>query len=243
MASIVVITGAASGLGFSLSERFLARGDTVYGVTQTKRNWAEAKRRLVNAARFRLKSVDVSSERQVKSFLSKVYRETGRIDILINNAGYANPPVRTEKETLLEFQNNFTHNLLSTFLMCKYTLPIFQKQKEGWIINISSMAGKRAVPRLSAYSASKFGVVALTQSIAKENPEAGFRCIAVCPGGMNTRMRAKLFGREDASSQQSPDFVADKILEIISDRLTVPSGGDIAIRHGKVTAINPPPEP
>ena len=126
--------------------------------------------------------------------------------------------------------------------MCKYTLPLLKEQKRGWIINIASMAGKRAVPSLGAYSVAKFGVTALTQSIAKENPSAGFRCITVCPGGMNTEMRAKLFGRKDAERQQSADFVADKILEILDGKIQVESGGDLVIRHGRITAINPLPE-
>lgn len=240
MNRVVLITGAASGLGLSLSERFVRCGDRVYGVTQSKRHWKLAKERIPESKKFFLTQADVSSEIRVKQFVSTIRRETGRIDILINNAGYANRPLRTEEETLNEFKRNLNHNLLSTFLMCKYTLPLFKEQKEGWLINISSLAGKRAVPRLSAYSASKFGVVALTQCIAKENPEPRFKCIAVCPGGINTEMREKVFG--DASRQQSADFVADKILEILQGKIDVPSGGDIVIRHNQVTAIHPPPE-
>ena len=59
---------------------------------------------------------------------------------------------------------------------------------------------------------------------------------------MNTQLRTKLFGREDAERQQSTDFVADKIMEIIEGKIVVQSGGDIVIRHGRVTAINPAPE-
>ena len=167
MNQIVVITGAGSGLGLSLAKKFVARGDMVYGVTKTKRNWKQAKERLSQRDNFFLYQADVSQEPQVRQFVSKVFKQATRIDILINNAGYANPPIRTEEESLGEFQKNLSHNLLSTFLMCKYFLPIFQKQKRGWIVNIASMAGKRAVPLLSGYSASKFGVLALTQSIAK----------------------------------------------------------------------------
>ncbi len=147
-----------------------------------------------------------------------------------------------EDQSLAELQNNLTHNLVSAFLVCKATLPIFRKQKKGVIINISSMAGKRAVPRLSAYSASKFGIVALSQAIAKENADlVELKCFTVCPGGMNTEMRAKLFGREDAERQQTPEFVAEKIMEVLEGEIDVESGGDIVIRHGQITAINPLP--
>ena len=104
------------------------------------------------------------------------------------------------------------------------------------------MAGVRAVPRLSAYSASKFGVLALTQAIAKENEASKIKCIAVSPGGMNTEMRSKLFGRKDAVKQQSPDFVADKIFKIANDKIKLSSGENIIIRHGKITGIQSLPE-
>jgi len=126
-------------------------------------------------------------------------------------------------------------------LTIKYAFPFFKKQKKGFIVNISSMAGKRAVPRLFPYSASKFAVLALSQCVAKENAENGIKCITVCPSGMNTEMRAKLFGKKDASLQQSSDFVADIVMKVIHGKIEVLSGGDIVICHGKIKAINPPP--
>ena len=125
--------------------------------------------------------------------------------------------------------------------MCKRAIPIFRKQNDGMIINISSMAGKRAVPRLVAYSASKFGILAISQSIAKENLDTNLKCITICPAGINTRMRERLFGKQDAIQQQSADFVADIICQTVNGTIKVDNGGDIIIRHGKVAAINPLP--
>lgn len=241
MKQVVLITGATSGLGLSLAKRFVARGDRVFGVSKTKKHWRRAEREIGNPRDFHLFQIDVSSEPSVRSLFPQIRSKAGRLDILINNAGYGGALRRIEKESLQEFQNHLSQNLISVFLMCKYALPIFQRQKRGWIINLSSYAGKRAVPRMGAYSASKFGVVALTQSIAKENPNAGLRCITICPGGMSTQMREKLFGREDAARQQSPDFVADKILEILEGKIHVPFGGDVVIRH-RVVSIHPLPE-
>ena len=100
------------------------------------------------------------------------------------------------------------------------------------------MAGKRAVPKLFSYSASKFGILALSQAVAKENKEYGIKCFTVCPGGINTSMRESLFGKEDAQRQQSPGFVADVICKTITEEICVESGGDIIVRHGEITAIN-----
>lgn len=237
----VILTGSNSGLGLALAKRFIEAGDRVFGVSRTKRNWNIAHRAISNSKLFSLTQVDVTLEREVKQFIGKVIRTAGRIDVLINNAGYSNRPTQLEKLSVKEFQKNLSSNLISTFLMCKCIIPIFKKQKKGLIVNVSSMAGKRAVPRLAAYSASKFAVVALSQSIAKENQEAGFKCLSVCPGGMNTKLRKKLFGAEDAQKQQSPEFVADVIMKVVQEKIHVESGGDIVIRHGKITAINPCP--
>jgi len=241
MKRVVMITGGTTGLGLALAGRFIEAGDVVYGVSRTKNNWVSAKKKVSDPHRFILRQANLTSEPQARRAVVQAAKHSGRIDILINNAGYANRPVRTEHETLKEFRENISHNLFSSFLTSKYALPVFRKQKQGWLINISSMAGKRAVPHLAAYSASKFGVVALTQAIAKENRDIDLKCITVCPGGMNTRMRSKLFGAEDAAQQQSPDFVADTIMEILNGNIEIESGGDIVIRHGQITSINPAP--
>jgi NAD(P)-dependent dehydrogenase (short-subunit alcohol dehydrogenase family) len=104
---------------------------------------------------------------------------------------------------------------------------------EKTIINISSNAGKRAVPSIAAYSAAKFAVVALNQAMAKENLDNGLKCVCVCPGGTNTPMREKIF--QDAAKQQSADFVAETIEEIISGKIETETGCDVIIRHGEVT--------
>lgn len=241
MKSVVVITGASRGLGLCLAERFVREGAIVCGTSATKKYWESARERIPEK-NFCLYQVDVTREASVKAFISTVIGKNRRIDVLVNSTGYASRLVRIEEETLPEFQKNLSVNLIGTFLTAKYVIPVMRSQKKGWIVNISSFAGKRAVPRLAAYSAAKFGVVALSQCIAKENPDTKIKCVTVCPGGMNTEMRVRLFGNQDADRQQSPEFVADKIMEIVHGNIEVDSGGDIVIRHGKISAINPVPE-
>src|SRR3990167_5598379 len=225
----VLISGAGSGLGLALSKFFLESGDRVFGVTRTRRHWPAAKKYLGSQKNFKLLQKNLNSETPVRDLFRKIKKEAGTLNILIHCAGYANRPLRTDRETLRGFHENLSHNLLTTFLMYKHGAPLLRSKPNGWLINISSYAGKRAVPFLAAYSASKFGVVALSQAIAKENPESGFKCITVCPGGMNTEMRRKLFGEVDASKQQSPEFVAGKIMEIVEGKIAVESGGAVVI--------------
>lgn len=241
MPQVVLITGASRGLGLALALRFLSRGDRVFGISRSKRHWAEALKKTQNSSHFSLAALDIQSEAAVKKYIQNLKRKAGRIDILINNAGYGGTLSRVENLPLREFERHLRANLLGTFLFCKHTLPIFRRQKGGLLLNIASMAAKRAVPRLAAYSAAKFGVLALGQAIAKENLDIFFKCITVCPGGMNTQMRSSLFGEEDARRQQSPDFVADIILQIVEDKIKLETGSDITIRHSKVTDIHVPP--
>ena len=219
--NIAVITGTSRGLGLALANKFSAAGWQVHGISRA--------------------TLDLTSETQIKNFVCGFQKKEKRIDLLINNAGYGGKLLRVEETSLTEYRKLLDGNLLSAFLMCKYFVPVFRKQKKGCIMNISSMAGQRAVPRLAAYSAAKFGVLALSQAVAKENADVNLKCLTVCPGGMNTEMRAAIFGKADAAKQQSPEFVAGIIFDIYQNKIEVESGGDIVIRHGKITAVHPCP--
>ena len=240
MNRIIVITGASRGLGLALAQKFISSGDTVFGISRTRKHWPAAKK-AVSDDRFHLLSGDITSEKTVKLLVTGIKRQAGRIDILINNAGYCAPLAKVEDVSLKEFRKHFVQNLDSAFLMCKCAIPAMKKQARAFIMNISSMAGTRAVPRLVSYSAAKFGVLALSQAIAKENAGTGLQCITVCPGGMNTEMRRDLFGAEDAERQQTPEFVAGIIADIAEGKTEVLSGGHIIIRHSKITEIALPP--
>jgi len=191
MNQVIIITGASSGLGLSLAKKFIQLGDIVYGVSKTKKRWKHAEQTVNDSGRFSLYEVDVTSESQVRSFISLVHKKAGRIQTLINSAGYAGRLANIQDLELEEFQKNVSGNLISSFLMCKYTIPILRKQKSGLIVNVSSMAGKRAVPRLGAYSASKFGVLALSQSIANTAFGGSMCTISTGNGITSTTSRAK----------------------------------------------------
>lgn len=238
MNRVVVITGVSGGLGTELAKKFLQLGDSVLGIDIKKPSTVCD---TFGSAKFKFLLGDITSEKSVKLLFGKIQKQAKRIDVLINNAGFCGPLTRVEDLLLKNFQKHMEINLTTAFLMCKHAIPIMLKRKNGLIVNISSMAGTRAVPKLMAYSASKFGVLALSQSIAKENLNTGLKCITICPGGMNTEMRRELFGAEDAARQQTPEFMADVISQVADDKITVLSGGHIVIRYGKITEITPPP--
>lgn len=136
----------------------------------------------------------------------------------------------------------FETNVYGPFYAIHYLLPDMIERyratsERSIIVNIASKAARWPTPRMSAYSASKAGLVALTQAAAKElqEDEIGVKVISLSPGGIATRMRAKVSGEEDATKQQSPEFVAQVTADIVSGRYYVPNGADVLVWKEKVT--------
>lgn len=237
MARVCILSGASSGIGLSLAKILLEKDYKIYGLSLSQTNWPAANSFTNNHPNFILRKIDVSNENEVKGLVDDVLSIEGKIDLLINNAGYIDQGGRIENISSQTFLRNFEVNTFSVFYMCKYAIP-FMQSKDKIIINISSNAGKRAVPQIASYSASKFAVLGLSQSIAKENLDNGLKVICICPGGTNTPMRQKIF--HDADQQQSADFVAQKIGAIIGGEIDTETGCDVVIRYGQVTVNDLP---
>lgn len=240
---VVVITGGGRGLGKELSKILAEEGSKVIICSRNKNELSKVCNEISDKKGFcEYFVVNITDKAQVDKFINAIVKKHERIDILINNAGYVHKCETIENTAEEEWKDSFETNIYSIFYFLKKVIPLMKKQKKGTIVNISSMAGKRGVPNLAAYSASKFAVIGLTQAVAKELNDTGIYCISVCPGGMNTGMREKVFGTEDAHKQQDPKFVANVIKDILNGRIKVPHGGDIVIRHGKVDSVNSAPE-
>ena len=216
-----IVTGASGGLGRLIAQRL-----------------SEAGYRVVDCSRTSLNPVDVREPKQVTRFITSVFAEFGRIDVVVNNAGYIQPlaPMsRTSDEALL---NAFQTNAYGPFFVMRSVIPIMSRQGGGIIVNIASKAAIYTVPKLGVYSASKAALVSLTEAAAKELRNTEVLCIAVCPSGMRTRMRAAVYGRGDARAQQSPRRVADLVSEIIHSRtvngIPLNQGACVIIRKDKI---------
>jgi len=238
-AKTALITGASRGLGLALSAKLIKLGYQVIGVSRTASHWSSARKK-ISSKNFHLLQADLASASAVEQLFAVVKKISPRVDLLVNSAAYGGKLERIEETSPEEFNAHLRGNLFSTFLMCRGAFHFLKKSRAPLVINVSSMAGVRAVPRIAGYSASKFGVLALTESFAKENLE-WLKVVTVCPGGMNTKMRSDLFGKEDAAKQQTPDFVADKMVQIISGDIPLLTASHIVIRHGKITQIIVPP--
>ena len=173
---------------------------------------------------------DVSQQSDVKSLVDVSVKTFGKIDILVNNAGivYFKSIMDTTEE---EWNKTIDTNLKGIFLFTKEVLPYMLENKSGGIIiNVSSGAGKSGFPNLSAYCASKFGVIGFTESIAKEVADNNVKVMAICPGGVDTKMIEDIVDNGYNLSNRSlmkPEQVAKKIYEMISNQKDYYNGQSI----------------
>jgi NAD(P)-dependent dehydrogenase (short-subunit alcohol dehydrogenase family) len=131
--------------------------------------------------------VDITQNKQVKEAVDRVINEWEKIDILVNNAGYVTfkPFIHHTEE---DINNNIDINLRGTIYCCQQVIPHMAKRRYGKIINISSCVGLHAIPMESVYSATKWAVTGLTQSLAAELSHYNINVNAVCPGAVYTPM-------------------------------------------------------
>ena len=235
----VLVTGCSSGIGLATCHVLSRNNFMTYG---TVRNLSKAKiiQDLINGENLSLKilRLDVNDNQSIKIAVKKILTDTGRIDVLINNAGYGMfGPV--EEITTQEVKKQFETNFFGTIRLIKAIVPIMRKEGNGTIVNISSMVGRFGVPLNSAYVSSKFAVEGLSESISFELEEFGIRVIVIEPGvvksdffhnvkvkGMNLESpyhklmerRVNFLDKAMKNSLTSSYDVADTILEALNSK-------------------------
>lgn len=191
--STVLVTGASGGIGQAIAAAFGAKGHRVAVHYHTNRAGALAAAEAVRKAGgvAEIFPADVSQEENVDRLFSQVEAAMGPVQILVNNAGISWQGLFTDM-TLDQWRRVLDVNLTSAFLCCRRALPSMIRAKSGCIINISSMWGQQGASCEAAYSASKAGMIGLTQALAQEEGPSGIRVNCIAPGLIETPMNGCL---------------------------------------------------
>ncbi|GAA5527568.1 SDR family NAD(P)-dependent oxidoreductase [Herpetosiphon gulosus] len=232
---VVLITGASSGIGQATAELLAANGFRVFG---TSRNPISHKHS------FTWLPLDVRSDDSVYAAVQSLLGQTGRLDILINNAGYMQVGA-VEESSIADVQAQFDTNLFGIIRMIKAVMPIMRQQGSGHIINVSSIVGHIAPPYGGLYSASKFALEGLSESLSAEVRQFGVSVSLVEPSYVNTpfvaqppttligdyspgRQRAQQSFATNTKKGLEPGAVARAILQAATSqpRLRYPVGRD-----------------
>ena len=184
MSKVVLITGGSSGIGKSIGEFLHHKGFVVYG---TSRNPEK-----VSNSVFPLVALDVRNSDSIVAAVAKIIATSGRLDIVINNAGVGITGPLEEIPTN-EIKNNFETNFFGPIEVMKTVLPQMRAQKSGLIINITSIAGYMGLPYRSVYSASKGALELITEALRMEVKSFGIHITNVAPGDFATNIASGRF--------------------------------------------------
>ncbi|ALI34855.1 Levodione reductase [Candidatus Nitrosocosmicus oleophilus] len=226
---VTIITGASGGIGKSVAQKVLEEGSKVVLVSRNKNKLKKTVEELGKNDNLIHMAADVSHESEVLSVIEQTLTAFDKIDNLINCAAIINDPTPFHLMTEDQWTNLMNVNLKGTFQPIKAVIPLMIEQKSGNIINISSLLGIRAIPKVpfSVYGVTKAGIIMLTKSIAVEYGQYNIRCNCIAPSTIRSPMMEPYLQDENAKRMLEgsfplkrigdPEDVANAILFLASD--------------------------
>jgi meso-butanediol dehydrogenase/(S,S)-butanediol dehydrogenase/diacetyl reductase len=216
---VALITGAGSGIGAAIAERFVADGAKICITGRRQEKLDEVARKLPAGTVLRCAG-DVTKPEDVRRMVETALVFTGRLDVLVNNAGI-DPGGATVVDTDSELWHRVLEtNLTGPFNLMKATIPHMIEGGGGSIINIASLGGLRCLPGMPAYCTSKAGLIMLTKQVALDFGPDEIRCNAVCPGGTRTEMLEESLGPLADELETDLDGVFECISSMVPLRRT-----------------------
>lgn len=201
---VAIVTGSSSGIGFETSVLLARNGFHTYA---TVRNLDKSKS-LIDIAKkdsllIDVVELDVSNDKSVKDAINKVLSENKRIDVVVNNAGYALVG-SFEDLSMDEIKSQFETNFFGAIRVIQAVLPTMRNQRNGRIVNVSSMGGRIAIPLDSAYHGTKFALEGLCESLQYEVEQFGIKIIIIEPGAIKSNFFNNLKMASKAQRPESP---------------------------------------
>ena len=216
---VALVTGASSGIGDATARRLAQLSYTVYAVARRADRMAALKEQGIRTV-----SADVTDDAALVALVDKIISETGRIDVVVNNAGYGSYGA-LEDVPIAEARRQFDVNVFALARLIQLVLPHMRAQRDGYIVNISSIGGKIWEPLGSWYHATKFAVEGLSDSLRAEVAGFGVKVIVIEPGAIRTEWAAISADNLEAASAGTPyreqaRFVSGTLRATDKSRLT-----------------------
>lgn len=228
MNSVAIITGGGGGIGRATAVELAGRGYRL-ALCGRRRETLEETAKLAGEGLAIV--ADLTRPQDVERIVEQTVDELGRVDVVVNNAGFA-PVASVEEMSIADWHATIDTNLSAAFFMSKAVWPIFKRQGGGAIVNISSMASRDPFPGFAAYGAAKAGVNLLSLSLAREGAKSGIRVYTVAPGAVETAMFRGILSKEQYPPENTldPADVARVIGQCVAGDLRFTSGEVIWVR-------------
>jgi len=245
---VSIVTGASSDIGKEIAKRFAEEGSKVILIARDFEKLEKARKEIGQDELTASMSCDLTDESQVVQTVKQIIDNYGKIDILVNNAGAINDPVHFHEMEDSEIKKLIDINLFGVFHMTKAILAKMSDVKSGAIVNIGSISGERAIPRvhLAAYSSTKAAISMFTKAIAVEYARRHIRCNSVNPGIINSGMikpylddpqaRKVIEERIPLVRIGEPVDVANAVLFLASDEANWITGTVLNVDGGKTAS-------
>ncbi len=224
---VAVVTGGTRGIGRAIAEALLASGLSVLICGRNRANAEHVAADLARSAAGRCAGTgcDVRQYAEVEALMRRAVEQFGGLDVLVNNAGIAGRGAVADMP-LPRWHEVIGTNLSGVFHCCRAAVPWMRKRGGGFIINIASLAGVNPHPNLSAYNASKFGLVGFSEAFMQEIRHERIRVSAILPGSVDTEFGGRTPGGEDW--RLAPEDVASVVVHLLShDPRSLPSRVEI----------------
>lgn len=241
---VAIVTGSSSGIGYATSLLLARNRFHTYATMRNIEKFADIQE-IANKEKLPLQVIqlDVNDDASIRNSIKRVERENGRIDVLVNNAGYGLVGA-FEDLSVEEIKSQFETNFFGVIRLTQQVLPIMRKQKSGMIVNVSSGAGRIGFPGMSAYVSSKFALEGLSESMSYELEPFGIKVVIIEPGVIRTNfkknsvMSKKSLDNSSISPYSSIIQKIDSSINSIIEHATRPEEVANAIMHA-ITSNNP----